>query len=154
MQRVPRSDRFVGMEMKPAFLFGVPANRQHLIAAAGKFGKVLLQRCDAERVLDWVFFGLAVRVLRRDPKFAITLEHSRNDAEMLERLILKIAEYCLGSRFLHRLVMMRASPGLVFLLMAFGTGFTAGIACGAPLRLRNPPIGQNITAGGNEQQRN
>ena len=64
VQLVVVGDLFIGIEMKPAlaallFRARVPGQAERLHATIGHFDQVLLQRVDAERVFDCVFFQLA-----------------------------------------------------------------------------------------------
>ena len=72
MQRIVVPDRFVRIEMKPALAAlvlgsGVPGERQRLQATVRKLHQILLQRIEAERVLDLEGRELAVRHRRSRP---------------------------------------------------------------------------------------
>lgn len=52
----------------------VPCDAERLVAPAGKFDQILLQRLDAERVLDLEIGELAIRPVGADHEPAVALE--------------------------------------------------------------------------------
>ena len=104
-----------GCSVKPAlaalrFRARVPRDAERLEPAAGHLDQVLLQRCDAERVLDLVVGGLPVGAVGADHEPAIAPEEGRRDAGMGEARVLEVAgdRPFLGRR--HRDRVLRLAP--------------------------------------------
>src|SRR5271165_4691121 len=127
MQRVRRWNVLTGIEMEPAlavFVFGprVPSIGQGLEPSIRKLDEVLLKRIDTEGVFDGEVSRLAVLSLRLHGKAAVLTEKACYRAEMLSFRIVEVAEYGCLCRVLHRVRMLRTSPGGAFRSMTARAG--------------------------------
>ena len=109
VQHVVVLDLLVRIEMEPALAAlvlrpAVPGDRQRLQPAVGKLDQILLQRIDAERVLDLKRGELAVGPIGLDEELSILAEEARSHAVMIEARIVEIAEH----RFVGRRAAWRA----------------------------------------------
>ncbi len=134
MQRIAGLDAAPRIQMEPAppargLRPRVPGDAQCLQAPARQLDQVLLQRGDAERVLDLVVGGPAVRTVGVHQEPAVAPEELRRRSAVPERGVVEVAEHGLVAGDLHGEIVVRAAPGRVFLPMAFGAG-------GAPGKLR------------------
>ena len=123
-------DLLVRVEMEPALAAfvlrpAVPGKRESLQAAVGKLDEVLLQRIDAERVLDLEGAELAVRAVGLDDEFSVLAEEAGAHAEIFETRIVEIAEHRLVGRVLHGELVLRRAPQVRFGAVAAGAGFAA-----------------------------
>ena len=110
-------DLLVRIEMEPALAAlllrpAVPGDRQRLQAAVGKLDQVLLQRIDAERVLDLEVGELAVGPVGLDEELSVLAEEARTHAVIVEARIVEIAEHRFVGRVLHGVLVLRAAPEL------------------------------------------
>ena len=117
VQHVVVLDLLVRIEMEPALAAsilrpGVPRERQRLQAAVGKLDQILLQRLDAERVLDLKRRQLAVGPIGLDEKLPILAEEAGSHAVMVDSRIAEIAEHRFVVRMLHGKLVLRAVPEL------------------------------------------
>ena len=132
VQLVAVPDVLAGIEMQPALtaggpLAGIPRDRQRLHAAARLFDQVLLQRVDAERVLDLEVGKCAVGAIRADPVAAVALKEPGHDVVVAE---LGAVEPAFDRRSVgrqHRLAMLRGTPVLVRLPMTRRTRVRADV---------------------------
>src|SRR5262249_40922742 len=139
VQHIVVLDVFVGIEMKPtlaALLFRarVPGNRQCLHPTIGEFNEILLQRIDAECVLDLEGGELAIRSVGFDEILSVFAEETGKHAVIVEARIVEIAEHKSFCRVLHRTLMLRAVPQRRLRAMTAGAGlathearFTGGV---------------------------
>ena len=110
VQRIVGRVAVVGIEREPALLLRVPRDRRRLQASAGKFDQVLLQRRDAERVLDLELGGFAVAAFHRDVVLAVALGERRGRALVRELRVREVAQHRLRAREFHRALVVRAAP--------------------------------------------
>ena len=125
VQRIAGLDVLIGIEMKPArapLRLGprIPRDAERLHAPAGKLDQILLQRTNAERVLDLVVVKLAVRAVGVDEELSVAAEERRRRPRVLEFRVGEIAEDRLVVGGLHRQIVVRAAPGLGLLRVAPG----------------------------------
>jgi hypothetical protein len=123
VQLVVVGDVLAGVEVEPALAaFGlrprIPSDRERLHAPARELDQVLLQRVDAERVLDLVVGEPAVRTVGAHHERAVATEEARDNGSVRERRVVKIPEHGRVRRRLHRLLVVRTAPGLGFRRMA------------------------------------
>ena len=119
MQHVVVLDLLVRVEMKPALAAlllrpAVPGERQRLQPAVGKLDQILLQRLDAEGVLDFERGEVAVGPVGLDEKLSVLAEEARMHAVMVEARTGEIAEHRFVVCVLHGELMLRAVPKLRF----------------------------------------
>ena len=141
VQDVAVLDLLVGIEMEPALAAdvlrpAVPGDRQRLQPAVGKLDEILLQRIEAERVLDLERGELAVRPVGLDQVLAVLAEKARAHAVMVERRIGEVAEHRLVGGVVHRVPVLRRAPQLRLRLMAAGAGLAADEGCDGSIRFR------------------
>ena len=120
VQRVVVPDLLVGVEIEPALPLDVPGDRQTLQATAGEAHQVLLQRVDAEGVLDPMIGQLAVGPGGVDEEASVAPEEARRDTSALEDGVFEVAQHRLLGRRIHRQVVVRAAPALELERMAGG----------------------------------
>ncbi len=96
MQRIIGSNRFMWIDMKPAFGYRIPAERQGLQTAVGKLDQILLQGMHAKHIFDGKLFELALFVFGLDTEFLTIAKHARCHAEMLKLLIVEVAQHRFG----------------------------------------------------------
>ena len=146
VQLVVVGDLLVGVEVKPALAAlvlrpGVPSERQRLEAAAGEGDQVLLQRVDAEGVVDLVVVHGPIGTVRLDEEAVALAVEARGDAVLGERDVGEVAQHRGRRRDLHRLVVLRAVPSLRLGGMAAGadrsTDEGRGRVCRQRSRQRN-----------------
>ena len=89
---------------------------------SGNVVEVLLQRREAEGVVDREFSGLAVLALGLDEEPAVPPEEAGLGPEMLSRRVVEIAEHCLVGRRLHRPGVLGFGPGCRLGRVAAGAG--------------------------------
>ena len=107
----------------------IPGHRDRLQSPAGQLDEVLLQRRDAERVLDLEVRELAVGSVRADEVLAVALEEAGLDALEAVGRVVEIAEHCLSGGVLHGDSMLRGLPGSRFRRVALRAGLRADV-CG------------------------
>ena len=90
---------------------------RRLQPAAGELDQVLLQRRDAERVLDLVVGELAVGPVGADEELAVAPGEGRRHAGVLEGAVGEVAEHGALARLLHRARVLRAAPRFGFLFV-------------------------------------
>ena len=132
VQRIVRPDALVRVQVEPAlaavgFRACIPAQAQHLVAAARELDQVLLQRIDPEGVGQRVVVKLAVGPLGTHDERAVTLEEGRGDAEPGEGRVVEVSEHGRRSRGLHREVVVRILPQPVLALVTRGAGIAADV---------------------------
>ena len=130
VQEIVVADFFVRIEVKPTlaplvFRAAVPGDGEGLQSSIGKFDQVLLQRIEAERVLDLEHAELAVRPVGLDQEFSVLAEEARAHAVVVKVRVVEIAEHRLVGRVIHGVLVLRRSPKLRFRLMAPGAGLAA-----------------------------
>jgi hypothetical protein len=94
MQDIVVANLFFWVEVEPvlaAFIFGstIPGDRQRLQSAIRKFDQILLQRIDAERILDLEDTKPSVRSVGLDEEFSLPTKEARVDAIVIEWLRLR-----------------------------------------------------------------
>src|SRR5690606_10027249 len=105
----------------------VPCHRQGLQAAIGPCDEVLLNRVDAERVGDVELGRSTVLVLGTDPE-RLALPRERGlGVTRNERRRLEVAEYPVGRRGGHGLLVLRLLPGLMLGSVTAGAGRAADV---------------------------
>jgi len=130
MQDVIVPDRLVGVEVEPAlaaFILRprVPGDRQRLDTAIRELDQVLLQRVDAEGVLDLEGRELSVRPVGLDLELIAFAEEPRTHAVVVEDRIGEIAEYRLVGRLIHGVLVLRGAPEPRLRLVALRADFAA-----------------------------
>ena len=90
-------------------------------AAAGQLDQVLLQRRDAERVLDVIVVQRAVGTIGAHDELAVTAREGRGDAAVAEPRVAEITDDADVRRRLHGEVVVRLPPALGRLLVALAT---------------------------------
>ena len=130
VQHVVVLDLLVRVEMKPALAAlllrpAVPGERQRLQPAVGKLDEILLQRLDAEGVLDFKRGEVAVGPVGLDEKLSVPAKEARMHAVIVEARTGEIAQHRFVACVLHGEPMLRAVPKLRFALMAAGAGLAA-----------------------------
>ena len=126
------SDVLLRIEVKPALAAlrlraRIPGDRERLHAAVGRFDQVLLQRLDAEGVLDLEVGELAVGSVGADEILPVAPEEGRRHPGVGEVRIVEVAQHACGRCVLHRELVLRALPRGVLLVMALGTGLRADV---------------------------
>ena len=91
-------DLLVRIEMEPALAAlllwaAVPGDRQRLQPAVGKLDQILLQRVEAERVLDLERGELAVGPIGLDQELPVLAEETRAHAVIVEARVVEIAKH-------------------------------------------------------------
>ena len=119
-----------GIEVEPALAAlvlrpAVPGDRQRLQAAIGKLDQVLLQRIEAEGVLDLERGELAVGAVGLDEELAVLAEEARAHAVIVEARVVEIAEHRFLGRVVHRVLVLRGAPQLRLRPVAAGAGLAA-----------------------------
>src|SRR5262249_10656483 len=130
-------DSLLRIEMEPALAARslgarVPGDAKRLEATAGELDQVLLQRLDAEGVLDLVVRELAVRTVGGDVVLAFALGEGRRDAGVGQFRIGEVTEDGALVRFLHRAIVVRSAPGRAL----FRVAGLAALAADVSRRLR------------------
>ena len=120
VQPVGGRDRPARIEEEPAPPLGVPGDRERLHPAAREADQVLLQRLPAEGVRDFVRRRPAVGAVGLDQEPAALAEEARPHPVALETDAREVAAHGLRRRLGHRLVVVRAGPGLRLLLVTAG----------------------------------
>ena len=133
VQFVAEIDLLVRVLPEPALAAGIlgpciPGHRERLQAAAWQLDEVLLQRLDAEGVLDFEVGELAVGAVGADEEFAVAFEEVRCDALVGELRVVEVAAHGLRGRVLHCSRVLRRGPCGVLLLV---TGLAGETACEA-----------------------
>ena len=113
----------------------VPCNPKCLIAAARKGNQILLERIDAEGVVDFIIVQRAVRSLGPRHELVAIAGECRRHVMMGQRYVGEIAEDRGGIRLLHGKGMMRSLPALGRRHMAPGTSGCSD-ECGRSICLR------------------
>lgn len=126
MQRIARRDRLVRVEMDPAlpslvFRARVPGVGENLHAAVWKGRQILLQRLDAERVVDGEISGLAILAFCLDDECAVLAEEPRLRSEVFGARLVEVSEDGTGRRGLHRARMLGLDPCRTLTRMTAGT---------------------------------
>ncbi|MGZ8915208.1 MAG: hypothetical protein ACXW1Z_19130 [Methylobacter sp.] len=121
------ADFFVAIEMEPAlaalfFRTAIPGDGKGLEPAARQLDQILLERHDAEAVLDLEICELAVRAVGAHPISPFLTEKPGNHAILLKFGIAKIPEYRVLVCLLHGEVMVRALPKPILFGMTTGAG--------------------------------
>src|SRR5258705_5569960 len=121
--------------MKPALAaFGVrtavPGDTKRLQSPAGKFDQVLLQRRDSKCVSDLELGELAVGTVGADSELVIALGEGAGNVAVSEFRVSEIAQHGIRVCRLHRQLVRRASPRLVFFCMTLGAGLAADVLSG------------------------
>ena len=80
---------------------GVPREWQGLHSTSGKLDKVLLQRSNAERVGDFVFLILSIRILRRDDERITARKKPRFSTEIIKLSIVEVTKNGRFVGYLH-----------------------------------------------------
>ena len=151
MQKIVVAYLFVRIEMEPALSAlllwpAVPGDRERLQPPVREFDQILLQRIEAERVLDLERRELSVRPVGLDKKFAVLAEEARAHAVIIDMRIVEIAEHGRVGRVIHRVLVLRRAPVLRFSPMTAGAGLAAdeggGRCSGRCGRRHNGVIGQ------------
>src|SRR5512143_1277730 len=102
MQRIAGFDPLLGIQVIPPLAAlvlrsRVPHDGQRLQASVRKWDEILLQRCDAERVLDLELGRLAIAPVSAYQEFAVALIERAGDATAREARIGEVAQYGLFS---------------------------------------------------------
>src|SRR4029077_8622966 len=123
---VAGGNRLLGIGMEPALpargqRTAVPGKGESPATGAGKGDQILLQGIDAEGVDDLVIVQRPVRPVGPHEELAVLAVEARGDAKVSQRGIVEIAKHRLLGRFLHRLVVVRASPCCGFSLVTPST---------------------------------
>ena len=124
------ADFLIGIEMEPALAAlvlrpAVPGERERLQTSVGKLDQILLQRIDAEGVLDLEDGELAVGPIGLDQELSVLAEEARVHAEIVEARIIEVAEHGLVGGVIHRQLVLRGEPQLGLGLVAAGAGVAA-----------------------------
>ena len=132
VQRVTGDNGLVRVEVKPALapVFGgarIPGNPEGLQASAREGDQVLLQRLDAEHVVDAVVGQLAVRALGIDPELIALAVEAAGFSGVVEACVPEIRQHRVGRCHLHGEVVVRALPGGEFLGVTACAGLGAHI---------------------------
>ena len=135
MQRVAEVDLLVRVQREPALAAAVPGariprNRQRLHPSPGKLDQVLLQRVDAERVLDLEIGELAIGAVGAYEVLAVAPEERRRHAAIREGRAIEAAEDRGIGCVLHRLCVLRGLPCVGLGTMALGAGRLADVRGG------------------------
>ena len=131
--RVARLELAIGIEMEPALAAlllraRVPRHAERLQATARQLDQILLQRRQAERVLDLEVGELAVGTVGVDVVLPVAAEEGRSDTGVPELRIIEIAENRLLIGDLHREVVMRTLPGFVLGSVTRGACLSTDVA--------------------------
>jgi len=118
--RPARLDGLVRIEVVPALLHVIPGGHQALQAATGQRHQVLLQRADAEHIVDAKIGGDAVGTGRVDPEGSLPAEETGRDPIDGDDGIIEIPQHRLFTGYLHGQLMVRAHPGPELVLVAAG----------------------------------
>jgi hypothetical protein len=115
VQLVAVVDAVVRIQVEPALpapfaRTRVPRDRQRLHAAVGELDQVLLERLDAERVLDLEVGEAAVRAVGAHVVAAVAAEEPRLHARVAEAGVGEVAEHGRLGGVLHRPRVLRALP--------------------------------------------
>ena len=95
----------------------------------GELDQILLQRRDAEGVLDFIIFEFAVGAVGVSEKLAVALEKPRGDPGIGELGIVEVAEHAIFVRLLHGALMMRPAPRVVNRVMTTLAVRRANVGC-------------------------
>ena len=106
----------------------IPGQRERLQASARQLDQVLLQRLDAEGVLDFEVGELAVGAVGADEEPAVAREEVRCNALVGELRVAEVAAHGLRGRVLHGARVLRRGPCGVLLRVTGLAGRTAGKA--------------------------
>ena len=125
VQRIAGLDVLARIEVEPALAAlrlrpRIPRDAQGLHAAAGQLDQVLLQRTDAERILDLVVGELAVRPVGVDDEPVAAAREGRGGAGVGEPGVGEVAQHRLPVGNLHRQIVVGAFPRRVLPGMAGG----------------------------------
>jgi hypothetical protein len=96
------------------FRAAVPRDAERLVSAVGKPDQVLLQRVDAEHVRHVVVVQLPVGTIGPHDVAGVAPAEARRRARVGERGIAEITEDGVWRCLLHRQVVVRPLPGLLF----------------------------------------
>ena len=145
VQRVAGLELAIRVEVEPALpalCLGtrVPGDAERLQSPPGQLDQVLLQRMDAERVLDLEVGERAVRSVGVDEEPTVATEEAGRDAGVREARVGEVAEHRLLGRLLHRAVVMRAAPRLVFLGVTARARRGTNVARGRSRRRLRPDV--------------
>src|SRR5262249_9704602 len=121
VQHVAMIDALLGIEVEPALSAAlprpaVPGQGKRLQPAVGKLDQVLLQRVDAEGVLDFEVGQLPLSPVSIDEEPAVAAQEGRSDAGVREARAVEAAQHGLVIGVLHGLIVLRSRP----LLLLFG----------------------------------
>ena len=130
VQEIVVANFFVRIEVEPTlaplvFRAAVPGDGEGLQSSIGKFDQILLQRVEAERVLDLEHADLAVRPVGLDQELSVLAEESRTRPVVLKIRIVEVAEHRFLGRVIHGMLVLRRSPKLRFRPMAPRAGLAA-----------------------------
>ena len=133
VQFVAEIDLLVRVLPEPALAAGflgprIPGQRERLQAPARQLDQVLLQRLDAEGVLDLEVGELAVGAVGADEELAVAREEVRCNALVGELRVAEVAAHGLRGRVLHGARVLRRGPCGVLLRMTGLADRTAGKA--------------------------
>ena len=130
-------DRLVAVHVEPALTApllrpAVPAHAEYLQSPVRTGQQILLQRVDAEHVTHFEVRELSVRALGSHHELLATSGEACGDALMGELGVVEVPEHGRSRRFLHRQIVIRASPrrGLFGVAGAAGRAADVGIAFG------------------------
>src|SRR5439155_24263117 len=123
VQRIAMVDVLVGIQMKPApaarlLRSRVPGDRERLHPAVRERDEVLLQRVDAEGVLDLEVGEGAVRAVGAYEEAVVPAEEGRGHAVVRDGRVVEVAEHGRRGGRLHRVRVLGVLPGLGLRAMA------------------------------------
>jgi hypothetical protein len=131
VQLVAMVDALVRVEVEPALATLRRAGRlsQATDTACsrppGQLDEILLQRRDAEGVLDLEIAEGSVRPVRVDPERAVAAEEAGRYARVRERGVVEVAEDGCRARVLHGCRVLRAAPLVELGRVAVGAAIAA-----------------------------
>ena len=125
----------VGIKMKPALAVmllaaGIPRHYKALHSTVRKWNQVLLQRIDSEGVGEIEVLRLAVGAIGANVKLAVLLEEAGSHAVFRKVCVVEVSQDGGIVGHLHRLGVVRRSPGLHLLRMALRATLLANIGGG------------------------
>ena len=118
VQHVARRRLLIGQQVEPLAVARVPGNLQRLQPALAGLDQVLLQRFDAEGVLDLEVRHAAIGPVGVHHVPVAALEEARGDALVPELGVVEVAAHRLRRRRRHGLGMVRRRPGRAGRLVA------------------------------------
>jgi len=140
VQRVIRTVWCVWIDKKPAILFCVPCDRQHLHATAVQFGQVLLERPNTNYVPDLELCPVAAGPFGFDEEFIAPVVHLRYHAVVFELCVVEVSQHKFGSRQVHRQVVIRTFPFFCLSRVTHDARLSADVMGRPSFRQGVPPV--------------